>query len=189
MIIKIPNSSTHVVFVHPPRSSGTSIEHCLLLGDLVADHHKHLNAKQIREALGEASWGSAYKFGLIRSPWERMASWYVTEETPYRSYNIHSGNSMMEFLLRYKSAPWEHGLQCCDYLNEELDYIIRYEDREAGIQEVNKHLKVFGLSIDPSVKKRANKKNQQDMLYYDDNSLAWIADNFKGDIQKWYSPE
>ena len=185
MILKLNNR--HLVFVHPPRSSGTSIEHCLLSGALVPDGDKHLNAKQIRYTLGEDSWRSSFKFGIVRSPWERMASLYVTQETPYASYNLNAGKSMMEFLSQYKPAPWEHGVQCSDYINEELDLIIRFEERENGILQVNKQLEEFGLCIDPSVKKRSHTKQRKDIDYYDEESKQWMLEKFEDDFLRWYS--
>ena len=185
MILK--HGDSFIIFVHPPRSSGTSIEHCLLDSGTVPDNSKHLNARQIKEYLGEEAWNNAFKFGVVRNPWDRMASLYITEETPFKMYNHHAGNSMVEFLSQYKPMPWEHGIQCNDYINEPLDYIIKFEERREGIDFVNSKLKDYGLSIDPSVKKRNHPKKKPYFEYYDDEATALINEMFKDDIGRWYS--
>jgi len=185
MILKYKDS--FVVFVHPPRSSGTSIEYCMLNSGTVPDNSKHLNATQIKNHLGEEAWSKSFKFGIVRNPWDRMASLYITKETPFVTYNHHAGNSMVEFLKQYTPMPWEHGIQCSDYLNEPLDYIIRFEKRLEGIDFVNSKLKDYGLNIDSSVVKRAHPKKKPYSEYYDNEADYLMREMFKDDIARWYS--
>ena len=185
MIIEAKNKI--IIFIHPPRSGGTSIEHSLLNGAIVPDNQKHLNANQIKNFLGEDKWNNAFKFGIIRNPWERMSSLYITNEPPMSHYNNNAGKSMSNFLTNYQVLPWEHGMQCSDYLNEDLDYIIRFEDRENDIERINGILSEYGLHIDSSVKKRQHKnKNSNFMSYFDEDSNKIMNEKFSDDIAKWY---
>lgn len=179
-----------VVFVHPPRCSGTSIEQSLV--GIVADSNKHFTASMIRQELSKNifsdRWGSAFKFGIVRNPFDRMASLYVTKEPPFSGYNLNAGYSMIDFLDRFRVMPWEYGLTCDDYMNEQLDYIIKFEDRENGIAVVNKELERFGLKIDPKVKTRSHYyKNKNFMSYYDPESIRIIELAFAADFERWYN--
>jgi len=177
-----------VIFVHPPRCSGTSIEFCLV--GSVDDSEKHHTASMIRNQLTKSlwnKWDDAFTFGIVRNPFDRMASVYITHEAPFRHYNLHAGKSMAEFLKRYNIMPWEYGLTCSDYMNEPLDYIIKFENRENGIKEVNLELAKYGLKIDPSQKKRSHPEKKKDfMSYYDQESIEIIKKGFKEDFERWY---
>ena len=178
-----------VIFVHAPRCSGTSIEHSLMNGDRVPDPVKHYNATQIRATVGEEEWLSSFKFGIVRNPFDRVASPYITED---RSIirdvgNMHSGLSMKQFIERYKPQPWEYGTQCSDYMNEDLDLIIKYEARSVGIAIANRELEKYGLLIDESVVKRNHKNKKKDfMSYFDDESEALVRARFSDDFERWY---
>ncbi len=175
-----------VIFVHPPRSSGTSIEHCLK-GGLVLDKEKHLNATQLKKRVGQNKWDKAFKFGVIRNPWDRMASLYVTPESLFGGINIHSGNNMHTFLTKYKPAPWEHGTQCADYLNESLDFIVCFETRAKDIERLNQALQPYNLRVNPNTIKRKHNNKQKDfMSYFDKQSNEVMHNMFKEDISRWY---
>lgn len=183
----IETEKRKIIFIHPPRCSGTSIEYCLLRGRMVPDGSKHLNASQVKKIIGKEEWDKAFKFGIVRNPWDRMSSLFVTEEPPFSNYNSNSNYTISQFVERYHPMPWEHGVQCCDYMNEELDLIIKYEDRTNGIVELNEILSEFGMSVDPGVRKRSHEKNRNFMEYFDEESNEKMNEKFKCDIERWYS--
>lgn len=134
------------IFVHIPRTSGTSIENTLFNKDVECNLDpnywgkiKHFKASQVREYVGEDIWNDYFKFTVIRSPWERVLSRYgmfwVREIKPI---NIGSGKSLEHFLENDGPhiTPWEHGTSCSDYIDEELDYICRFENREEDLMHV-----------------------------------------------------
>jgi hypothetical protein len=82
-----------VIFVHCPRTSGTSIRRALLHGDdpnseenLQAPgrlnsrrswkNQKHAYASMIRENVHPVIWDRRFKFSVVRNPWDRMVSLY-----------------------------------------------------------------------------------------------------------------
>ena len=64
-----------IIFVHAPRTSGTSIEKSILNGKLVPDTMKHLRASQFKKMFNE-EWDKFYKFTIVRNPWDRIISMY-----------------------------------------------------------------------------------------------------------------
>jgi hypothetical protein len=175
----------NIIFVHVPRCSGTSIEDSLLNGNLVDDREKHWNARMVKDQVG-ALWDSCFKFSIVRNPLDRVASLYVTPEPPFSSYNLNAGFSMAEFLVEYKPAPWEHGFSCSDYINEDLDMVIKYEDREEGLRKVNAAISRYGLQIDGSVVRRDHPNKGHYSDYYDESTIAVVKTLFKDDFERWY---
>jgi hypothetical protein len=176
-----------LVFIHIPRCSGTSIEHSLLKGKMVPDGEKHWKASMLKEHLGDL-WDGCFKFSIVRNPFDRLASLYITPEAPFCSYNMNAGKTMDEFLSLYKPMPWEHGITCDDYLDEVIDMTIRYEDRKEGILRVNSVISPeFNLRIDDTVVKRSHpNKTKCYMSYFTNISINTVLERFHWDFDRWY---
>ena len=82
----------YVLFIHNPRTSGTSIRRALLRGRdpnaelqfpaSLADMGKHSFPSQIRKKMEanafspDGTWDRIFKFSVVRNPWDRMVSLY-----------------------------------------------------------------------------------------------------------------
>jgi hypothetical protein len=44
--------------------------------------NKHVTARQARQIVGESIWNQAYRFTILRDPWEIVASWYRHCQVP-----------------------------------------------------------------------------------------------------------
>ncbi|PJF38588.1 MAG: hypothetical protein CUN55_16855, partial [Phototrophicales bacterium] len=75
------------IFVHIPKTGGTSMRHALEPysdpWEGLTDTHEnrmqwgHANALQIRERVEEEFWNQAFKFAVVRNPWDWLVSMYV----------------------------------------------------------------------------------------------------------------
>ena len=204
MLLHLDKHNKDVVFVHPPRSSGTSIEHSILQfvrsapPFQVPDSVKHYRASQIKDQMGEQRWKHAYKFGIVRNPYDILGSLYITDEPNYNRYNKRANYSMSDFIAVFRfdlerdnlSIPmkWEHGTTCSNYMDEDLDFIIKYESRVEDIGMVNQSLKQFGIKIDSTqVKRNHSYKNKDYMSYFDPVSKQLVKKLFKEDFDRWYN--
>ena len=63
------------IFIHIPRTGGSSIEHTLYGQDwwLVDRKSKHLIASTAKKVYSEY-WDDYFKFAFVRNPWDRMRS-------------------------------------------------------------------------------------------------------------------
>jgi len=57
--------------VHPYKTGGTSIRHCLNITGL-----RHQTAHQIINDVGREAWGEAFTFTVVRNPYDRLVSFY-----------------------------------------------------------------------------------------------------------------
>ena len=166
-----------IIFVHAPRTSGTSIEKSVLNGGMVPDHQKHLRASFFKSALGD-EWNKYFKFTIVRNPWDRVVSLY--HQVFHANYGIRTGKSLDFFLENYRPAPWEYGIQCSDYADEEMDLVIKMEDRERGLKELNEKT---GLNIDADLKERVRPRKLKSYKdYYDPSTEQKVRDIFARDI-------
>jgi hypothetical protein len=63
------------LFIHVPRTGGTSIE--AMPGLFEQPQPQHLRAQDYYNALGEGIWDKLYTFTFVRNPWDRAVSAYL----------------------------------------------------------------------------------------------------------------
>ena len=100
---------------------------------------KHLKASEIRGIIGEKKWKTYFKFSLVRNPWDRIGSLY--NQPAFKDINFLSGKSLKYFLSNYQPKQHEHGFTCSDYLDEDIDFIGKLEEREEAIKSIFKRVK------------------------------------------------
>jgi len=67
------------VFIHIPRTGGDSLTNAFSLHPSISRdvyYWKHARAADVRATLCPEQWNAAYKFTVIRHPWDVMRSWY-----------------------------------------------------------------------------------------------------------------
>jgi len=132
---------TRFIFIHIPRTGGSSLERILLSLESVASWdemnrkgivdkwigpEKHYKASRVQANIGLVKWEQAVKISIVRNPFDKVISHYF--QPFYRNINALSGNTLESFLAAYQPPPHEDGFTCSDYLDKELDVIIRYEN-------------------------------------------------------------
>lgn len=176
------------VFIHINKTGGTSVN-----GVVGKPFRKHLTVKDVIRIIGPKKWKTAYKFAIIRNPWEKVVSHYkynvkknVTkmaeepiefkdwvkctfgEPKDYKYYNrAQMFFPQIEWLKNYEGKI-------------DVDKIIRFENINEGINEVFKY-----LQIDAELP-HLNKTHKSDYReYYDDETKQIIADWFHEDIKEF----
>jgi len=107
-----------VIFVHCPRTSGTSIRRALLRGDdpnaernlktlgkLRREpkwrNQKHAYASMIRENVHPVIWDRRFKFSVVRNPWDRMVSLYGL----FRKKHVGNRYKLDKFIVALENRP------------------------------------------------------------------------------------
>lgn len=125
---KMINHKYKCIFVHIPRTGGTSIE-AAFEGPEGKAKSMHCTAQQMQQLAGESIWNEYFKFSFVRNPWDLIITLY--HASYFRKINSKSGKSLLYFLQNYEKPAWEHGVTFCSYLNfGEMDFIGRFENRK-----------------------------------------------------------
>jgi hypothetical protein len=168
------------IFIHIPRTGGTSIEVAFTGNDLfnVIPFQKHLTARQSKDFYGDY-WDDYFKFSIVRNPWDRVISLYHFEA--FRDINVLSGKSMNYFLETYE--PYSHEPNPCDcnnIIDLPLDFIGRFENIEEDFKSICDHLEVsFDL---PHIE---STKHGHYSGYYNEETKQIVAEKYSDDIKRF----
>jgi hypothetical protein len=127
-------NESRCIFVHIPKTGGTSIAKALGHFDQVAyGVQDHRTIVELRHTTSKHDFERYYKFTIVRNPWDRVVSWYknVTTDAIHRDrFRIQENCSLRDFLTEHGSI-W--GLQSqLHWIREPdgnipLDFIGRFE--------------------------------------------------------------
>jgi len=168
----------NLIFIHPPRCGGTSIEESFKWRN---EFQKHLSAKTVRRLFGEDRWLQSFKFSIVRNPFDRVISMYHAGY--YKS--IKRGvkfESLESFLTSIPKVHSEEGIQCSDFINEEVDYIIRFEDRDRGLDELYEK---YNIKIDKTIHIRQTGRQKDYTTYHTPSTIELVKLHFKDDINNF----
>lgn len=191
MIIELIDKThyTNLVFIHPPRTGGTSIEY-QLSGKL--DYRgKHESKEYYDQYLTES-----FVFATIRNPFDILVSkykigWYGSGET---DKDIGEETTQVKFLhwlkmfvsKNGKINEHEKGNSLCDYIPDKIDHIIRHENREENLKELNNIFreKNIKLELDSSVKV-ANSYDADYRKFYNEESQEIATNFYSQDLERF----
>lgn len=183
------NHEHKFIFIHVPRTGGTSIESQFQYNDL-SEKTKHWNLNDWKDHLSSREFNSYFKFTFIRNPWDIMISKY---RAPYFSterrgglIGERAGKSLKYFLMHYKTPLHEHGETFHDYFDPvQVNYIGRYENRKNDLKYISTRI---GITIDNEP--HMNKIQMHPSIdckhyteYYDDETRDIIAQKYARDIE------
>ncbi len=173
------------IFVHINKTAGTSI--VKIIGK---PFRKHLTAKEIIDVIGQQKWDGAYKFAIVRNPWDKVVSQYkhniknnVTRMAEKRisfedwvacTYGSHQG-----YYYDYRPQMF---LPQVEWLRDfegkiEIDEIVRFENLGEGMNRVFDRL---GIQQELPHVNTTPKTIYQD--FFTDESRRTISECFHEDI-------
>lgn len=157
---------TKCIFVHIQRTGGTIIEKQLMGNDLwwIEPESKHLIASRMKKKYAEY-WNDYFKFSIIRDPWARTVSMLRFPEEFYIQKDRNTGklvnvqsyidkytlrnNCFIETDTRFVDPRFcydenKHKLNqvYLNILDEELDYIGKYENLEETLSYISSKIGV-----------------------------------------------
>ena len=170
----------NIIFIHPPRCSGTSIQRSFVDNHAILFSEKHHSASFTKNLCGSDKWTNSFKFAIVRNPFDRIISMYRARWYSNRRRGI-KFETLEEFLTSIPKVPWEAGITCCDYIDEEMDYIIKFETRNDDIDEINKR---YNLKINKDIhtKERVNPREKDYRSYHTPETIQLVEKHFQDDL-------
>lgn len=187
-----------LIFIHIPRTAGTSIEKALCGKDWLRIHSpsKHLTAHSAKKIYAEY-WNEYFKFSFVRNPWDRMVSllkygWFygVSLDTkkilrPEKYFNKFKKIEYDTRYFNYSQFNDYKNIEDAIYQNiygEEMDFIGRFESLEEDFKTICEINNIKNLAL-LHIEKSPNRKEYRE--YYDNNVKQLIEQKYKKDIDKF----
>lgn len=183
---------TYSIFIHIPKSAGTSISRTLY-GRTVG-HYRAILYKNI----STTEYEKYFKFSIVRNPWDRLVSAYTfvvqngskhVRPLPNEIYKSESFSTFDKFItewLPYQNlfeidvvfCPQYHFI--CDNKGKVIvDYIGKFENIDSAMEDVSKQL---GCNINLK-KLNASDRNKNYRDYYTDETIKIVSELYKKDIE------
>jgi len=173
------------IFIHINKTAGTSIGRAI---GLPVKHH--LMATEVIDRIGMDAWNQAYKFTVVRNPWDKVVSHYEYRRKKNKTEIASRGVPFSEWVIKtygenkdafYYNNPRSFQAQV-EWLKDtngviSMDYIIRFE----SINEDFEHVRaVIGLEAELPHLNASTRTGYQ--TYYDNETREIVARWFREDI-------
>lgn len=189
----------NVIFVHIPKTAGTSIGRWMIENKKHSEHvewYKHPKLSDI-----EKDETDNFVFSVVRNPWDRMVSsyhWLTDTQSPIPQI---SSNEIQKILCDLNTkrnwSTFEKWLDIChefvlwdfwfcpiepqvSWLDKDVDMVIRYENLNEEFKQIQKY---FNSTEPLPTLLTGNHKNYRD--YYNDRTKRKVAAIFEKDIDTW----
>lgn len=141
--------------------------------------HKHSTYAEYRREYGVDVCDGLFKFCCVRNPWERVVSHYFS---PHRGEVIWEREAFLQFINSAEVKPLAHYLAVeGDDLQTavaKMSLVVRYESIQAGFDQACDLLRLPRISLPH----RNKSQREAYTLYYDNESMAAVADKFQEEI-------
>lgn len=151
------------IFVHIPKTGGTSIEYSMGIPMLSEKHFRshrlqtidnvkyalqHLPVKILKkDKVMSRHWDNFFKFSIVRNPYTRALSEFFWVKGKTKKGLEFNHNEFTNFLKTfYRERNKDHTLTQCDYLLDEdgkigVDYVGRFEELRKSWNHINEIVK------------------------------------------------
>jgi len=174
------------IFIHINKTAGTSIGNAI---GLPVKHHQ--TAKEVIASIGRDKWNAAYKFTLVRNPWDKVVSHYEYRRKRNKTEVATRGISFAEWVNKtygpekdpfYYNNPKAFQPQVEWLKNDEgkidIDFIGKFETIN---EDYGKIKSAIGLEAELPHLNASKRKGYQS--YYDAETREIVANWFREDIE------
>ena len=174
------------IFIHINKTAGTSIGNAI---GLPIKHHQ--TAREVIGQIGKNKWNTAYKFTLVRNPWDKVVSHYEYRRKRNKTEVATRNISFSEWVKKtygpdkdpfYYNNPKAFQPQV-EWLKDDegrisIDFIGKFESIDEDFNQIKS---VIGLKAEPPHLNASKRAGYQS--YYDDETRQIVADWFREDIE------
>lgn len=192
------------IFVHIPKTGGTSIEAVIWPGTRTCDdlymgvvngYNKyqtgglqHLLAHQIRTEVGSDVYNNFFKFSIVRNPWDRTVSQYTYMKLRpdlRRFIGMNQDDTFdtyLKLIQQKRHIQWEPQISFLKGKNNDIivDHIGRFENFTNDVAEIFSILKIKSPIPYENKSIRADYR-----IYYTNDSKEVISNMYADDIKEF----
>lgn len=174
------------IFIHINKTAGTSIGNAI---GLPVKHHQ--TAREVIARIGRDKWDKAYKFTMVRNPWDKVVSHYEYRRKRNKTEIATRGISFSEWVKKtygpeqdsfYYNNPRAFQAQVEWLKNDEgridIDFIGKFETVNTDFDKIKK---AIGLKAELPHLNASNRASYQS--YYDTETREIVANWFREDIE------
>ena len=194
--------SKKFVFVHIPKTAGTSItdvlnSYCEVKSndDVNSPFYYHASAIQIKNFFNKMNWdlNDYFKFTFVRNPWDRLVSYYEFTKKRYKKLQqagllstdmlckkfgeeVNSFTQFIEYLDKYapNSDSYYHSINN----NPQLDFVGKLDTLQSDFNHI---CKMINIPITKLPHLQSTKRLHYSE-YYDEHTKKIVEDKFSDDI-------
>jgi len=160
------------IFVHVPRTGGTSLESFFCESQLKHIHFKQKHSRHEHELQDHIDY---FSFSFVRNPWERMLSFYLFDIVGSTKYSLYNWLKLTRIRNRFAQS-----MSFFIMHNEKprVNFVGRYENYHTDVKYIcNK------LNIEYAELPVLNKTNHNYYVdYYDEKTKKLVESMYKEDI-------
>jgi len=190
------NHKHKCIFIHIPRTAGTSIE-LGISGAPNNSHHykyKHLIASYAKEIYAKY-WDDYFKFSFIRNPWSRIVS--MNKFPNFYGVKMHNGKiDISGYHKKFNEFELDPRTNCdsievgspipnsvyLNILNEKLDFIGKFENKEQDYAYVCDQIGLQNTKF-PLWDVNRSSRSKHYTEYYDNETRELVAEKYAKDIE------
>lgn len=187
--MSVYNKEHNLIFIHIPRTAGTSMEQKGFIGG--GGHH---NIYHYKKDLSSQDFEKAFKFAFIRNPFARAVSafFYIDRGLGIKDAQKEFVKYLKEGVTQVNIKTWIGSFKrqalvpqwyfiCDEDGNIELDFIGRFENLENDWMKVCETLKTDNTELSYIRKSNYGKHQYQD--YYTSESINLVKKMYKQDFE------
>jgi len=200
------SDTLNCIFVHIPKTGGTSIEDVLWPGErteaqlwrgMVDRFHnkyqtgglQHLLARQIRQEVGEERFRRSYRFSFVRNPWDRAVSQYayMQQRKDLRGFvGMKEDDSFARYLSLIAERPHVQWIPQSEFLLDRdgqclVEFIGHFERLADDAQRIFKTLGVTCGELPHRIRSSHGPYSE----YYDAQTRAHVERLYRADIEQF----
>ena len=181
-----PGRNGPFIFIHINKTAGTSIGNAI---GLPVKHHQ--TAREVIAGIGRENWDKAYKFTLVRNPWDRAVSLYEYRRKKNKTDLAKRGIAFSEWVNKtfgpdkdpfyYNNAksfqPQVEWLKD-DAGRISIDFIGKFETINEDFEKIRR-----AIGLDAELPHLNASRRASYQSYYDDETRETVATWFREDIE------
>jgi len=187
------------IFVHIPKTGGTSIMKALRPYGLLGEGHYTLSEIQNNHNLTALQMKEYFKFAVVRNPWDIVASNYHysrmkksfwhSEDTSAK-YPVHVDYDVaskidfaqyVDLMIKNKLNHRFSMLSQSHFVDGDIDHLLRFEDLNSEFLRICERIGLPPISLE-----KANpSKHNHYSTHYDATTIELVRNYFKQDIERF----